>query len=144
MSPVRHVAVCSTLAALAIAPPAALGRADAPVRLGDPPVKLRMSEYRIRLDRGHTFLRLPLFEVRNTGKVAHELVVVETARTAKKLPMANGQVVRHGFKDVVPLQPGEHRRIIIGNLHAGHYVLICDVPGHYQKGMRRDFTVRLR
>ena len=139
MSSIRRVAVCSTLAALAIAPSAALGGAPN-IEL----VKVRMSEYRIRLDRGHTFQRLPLFEVRNTGKVAHEFVIVKTARTAKKLPVANGQVVRHGFKDVVPLLPGEHRRIVVGNLRAGHYVLICDIPGHYQKGMRRDFSVRAR
>ena len=85
MLPVRRVAVC-TFAALVVAPPAALG-GDAPVKLADPPVKLRMSEYQIRLDRGHTFVRLPLFEVRNTGKVRHELVIVKTARTAKKLPV---------------------------------------------------------
>jgi uncharacterized cupredoxin-like copper-binding protein len=143
MSSARHVVACSTLA-FAMAPPTALGGGDAPAKVADPPVKLRMSEYRIRIDRGHTFQRLPLFEVRNTGKVPHELVIVKTVRTAKKLPVANGQVTRHGFKDVVPLQPGEHRRIIFGNLRAGHYVLICDIPGHYQKGMRRDFTVRVR
>ena len=142
MLSVRRVAVC-TFATLVVVPPAALGGA-APVRLADPPVKLRMSEYKIRLDRGHTFVRLPLFEVRNTGKVPHELVIVKTARTAKKLPVVNGQVVRHGFKAEVPLQPGEHHRIVFGKLRAGHYVLICEIPGHYQKGMRRDFTVRLR
>jgi uncharacterized cupredoxin-like copper-binding protein len=142
MLSVRRVAV-GTFAALVVAPPAALGGA-APVKLADPPVKLRMSEYQIRLDRGHTFVHLPLFEVRNTGKVRHELVIVKTARTAKKLPVANGEVVHHGFKDVLPLEPGDHHRIVFGNLRPGHYVLICDLPGHYQKGMRRDFTVRSR
>ena len=143
MLPIRRVVVC-TFAALAVAPPAALGGADAPAKLADPPVKLRMSEYQVRLDRGHTLVRLPLFDVRNTGKVPHELVIVKTARTAKKLPVANGQVVRHGFKAEVPLHPGEHHRIVFGTLRAGHYVLICEIPGHYQKGMRRDFTLRLR
>ena len=142
MLSVRHVAVC-TFAALVVAPPAALGGA-APVKLADPPVKLRMSEYRIRLDRGHTFVRLPLFEVRNTGKLRHELVIVKTARTATKLPVVNGEVVRHGFKAELPLEPGDFHRIVFGKLRAGHYVLICELPGHYQMGMRRDFTVRSR
>jgi sulfocyanin SoxE-like protein len=134
---VRHVAVC-TFAAFAIAPPAALGGGP------EPPVKLRMSEYRIRLDRGHASAGYFRMDLRNTGKVQHDLVVIKTARTAKKLPVVNGQVVRHGFKAEVPLEPGEFHRIVFGKLRAGHYVLICEIPGHYQKGMRRDFTVRLR
>ena len=139
MLPVRRVAIC-TFAALAVAPPTALGGAPAIET-----VKVRMSEYKIRLDRGHTFIRLPLFEVRNTGKVRHELVIVKTARTAKKLPVANGRVSRHGLKFVYPLYPGDHHIVVLGaHLRPGHYVLICEIPGHYQKGMRRDFTVRLR
>ena len=27
-------------------------------------------------------------------------------------------------------------------LKKGHYVLICNLPGHYSGGMRSDFTVR--
>ena len=28
------------------------------------------------------------------------------------------------------------------NLTAGDYVLICNLPGHYQQGMRTSFTVQ--
>ena len=28
------------------------------------------------------------------------------------------------------------------NLRAGHYALICNIPGHYKARMRADFTVR--
>ena len=137
MLSVRRVAVCSTFAALAVAPPAAVGRATTIET-----VKVKMSEYRIRLDharnRGYF-----AFDLRNTGKVRHEFVMIKTARTAKKLPVANGKVSRHGWKVSLPLEPGEHRRlIIVGKLRPGHYVLICGIAGHYQKGMRRDFTLR--
>jgi uncharacterized cupredoxin-like copper-binding protein len=136
MSSVRHLAVCSALAALAIAPSAALGGAPT-IEL----VKVRMSDYRIRLDHAHNRGYFA-FDVRNTGKVQHEFVIVKTARTAKKLPVANGEVSHHGWKGAAPLQPGEHKRIIVApNLRPGHYVLICGIPGHYQKGMRRDFTL---
>lgn len=136
MLSVRHIAVC-TSAAFAIAPAAALGGGP------EPPVKLRMSEYRIRLDRGHASSGYFRLDLRNPGKVQHELAIFKTARTAKKLPVANGRVSRHGLKAVVPLDPGEHHVVVFGaNLRPGHYVLICDIPGHYQKGMRRDFTLR--
>ena len=136
MLSVRHVAVC-TFAALVVAPPAALGGGP------EPPVKLRMSDYKIRLDRGHASSGYFRMDLRNTGKVQHDLVVIKTARTAKKLPVANGRVSRHGLKFVYPLDPGDHHIVVLGaHLRPGHYVLICDIPGHYQKGMRRDFTLR--
>jgi hypothetical protein len=136
MLPVRHVAVC-TFAALAIAPAAALGGGP------EPPVKLRMSDYRIRLDRGHASSGYFRIDLRNTGKVQHELAIIKTARTAKQLPVVNGRVSHHGLKTVFPLDPGEHHLVVFAaHLRPGHYVLICDIPGHYQKGMRRDFTLR--
>ena len=47
------------------------------------------------------------------------------------------------LKFVYPLDPGDHHLVVSGaHLRPGHYVLICDIPGHYQKGMRRDFTLR--
>ena len=107
-------------------------------------MKLRTSEYRIRLDRGHDVPATSACDLRNTGKVAHELVIIKTARTAKKLPVVNGRVSRHGLKIAAPLEPGDARASSSfgANLRPGHYVLICEIPGHYQKGMRRDFTLR--
>jgi uncharacterized cupredoxin-like copper-binding protein len=102
-----------------------------------------MSEYRIRLDRGHASSGYFRIDMRNTGKVQHQLAIFKTARTAKKLTVVNGRVSRHGLKFVHPLNPGKHVVIVFGDrLRPGHYVLICDIPGHYEKGMRRDFTLR--
>jgi uncharacterized cupredoxin-like copper-binding protein len=135
MLPVRRAAVC-TFAALAVASPAALGAPAVET------VKVRMSEYRIRLDHGHNRGYFA-FDLRNTGKVRHEFIMIKTARTAKQLTVVNGKVSRHGWKVSLPLEPGEHRRlVVVPRLRPGHYVMICGIPGHYQKGMRRDFTLR--
>jgi uncharacterized cupredoxin-like copper-binding protein len=32
--------------------------------------------------------------------------------------------------------------LLAANLEAGHYVLVCNLPGHYQGGMRVDLTVK--
>ena len=120
MSPVRHVAVCSTLAALAIAPPAALGRADAPVRLG---VSAGQAEDERVPDpprpRAHVPAPASLFEVRNTGKVA--------SRARGRRDGADGEEAAHGQR---PGLSGTASRMScrssrastgahIGNLHAG-------------------------
>jgi uncharacterized cupredoxin-like copper-binding protein len=133
--PSRHVVLC-TLAVLAVAPGTAVAADLAK------PVKLRLSEYRIRVDRAHATRGYVVFDLRNTGKLQHEFVIVKTARKANALPVVNGEVSRHGWKGVLPLDPGEHQRVVFNSLHGGHYVLICAIAGHYQKGMRRDFTVR--
>ena len=37
---------------------------------------------------------------------------------------------------------GGKSKKLTANLKAGHYVLICNLPGHYKGGMRSDFTVK--
>ena len=39
------------------------------------------------------------------------------------------------------LTPGAAKTVTL-NLRAGHYALICNLPGHYKAGQHTDFTVR--
>ena len=78
------------------------------------------------------------------GQVLHEFVVVQTDLPADKLPMGTGsQVDETGLKIA-----GRSSKIDVGqsstltvNLAAGHYVLFCNIVGHYQLGMHTDFVV---
>ncbi len=78
------------------------------------------------------------------GQVLHEFVVVQTDLPADKLPLGpDGKVDESGLKIV-----GRASQIDVGqtgaltvNLAPGHYVLMCNIVGHYQLGMHADFTV---
>jgi len=43
--------------------------------------------------------------------------------------------------EIASLQPGASKTLVIKKLAAGHYALVCALPGHYQGGMFADFTV---
>lgn len=86
-----------------------------------------------------------IFRIANLkGQVLHQLLIVQTDTLAGQLPLgANSQVDESGLKVA-----GRVERVEVGQLATlttplapGHYVLLCNIVGHYQLGMRADFTV---
>ena len=83
------------------------------------------------------------FNVDNTGAVPHEMVVVRTDTPAGDLPEKNGKRDETGAVGAITaaqLQPGASASLTRA-LPAGHYALVCALPGHYEAGMYADFTV---
>lgn len=82
------------------------------------------------------------FVVKNAGAVAHELVVLRTNIAPRKLPVKNGQAVEKGkVGEVSNLRPGKTAKLT-KTLKKGKYVLLCNVPGHYQAGQVTGFIVK--
>jgi uncharacterized cupredoxin-like copper-binding protein len=80
--------------------------------------------------------------LKNSGQAPHELVVLKTSTAPSKLKVSGGKV---GESDSV----GEIEEVASGktgrhtfDLKPGHYVFVCNVPGHYMDGMRGAITVR--
>jgi uncharacterized cupredoxin-like copper-binding protein len=85
------------------------------------------------------------FHIKNTSaSEVHEFVVLQTDLGADQLPMdADGNVEEDKLTSM-----GEKGDIAAGQgadlalkLPAGHYMLICNLPGHYKLGMHTSFTV---
>ncbi len=82
-----------------------------------------------------------VFSVRNAGKVAHELVVLKTKVAPGKLRVKRGRAILVGrVGRVGPVKPQASRKLML-TLAAGKYVLLCNLPGHYQAGQRVGFAV---
>jgi uncharacterized cupredoxin-like copper-binding protein len=88
------------------------------------------------------------FRVSNAGKLPHEFVVFRTAVAADAMPAgSNGRfnedspLVHNVIDSGGDIAPG-HSATFSANLPAGHYVAVCNLPGHYAHGMRADFTVK--
>ncbi len=105
-----------------------------------------VSAMHIALDRDSVPAGKVTFRAVNQSKdLVHELIVVRVDSPEASLPYdAKKQEVRekqiHHLGEVADLKPGRSGALTL-NLKPGHYLLICNQPGHYKAGMRADFTV---
>jgi uncharacterized cupredoxin-like copper-binding protein len=85
------------------------------------------------------------FSATNDGKVAHELEVVKTDTPAGDLPVegdqANVEEVGEESGEIEEIAAGASEELKV-SLEPGKYVLICNIPTHYEAGMYSDFTVK--
>lgn len=82
------------------------------------------------------------FRVKNEGAMVHEFSVVRTTTDASKLPVTNGQASEAGtIGESGDLKAGASKDVTV-DLTPGHYVLLCNLAGHYQGGMYANFTVK--
>jgi uncharacterized cupredoxin-like copper-binding protein len=81
------------------------------------------------------------FNVRNTGNVTHEFVVLKTAKPAGALLQGARADESGNVGETGDLKAGASKKLTL-NLKPGHYALICNLPGHYKAGQHTDFTVR--
>jgi uncharacterized cupredoxin-like copper-binding protein len=84
------------------------------------------------------------FTITNNGPSTHEFLVVRSDEDPGSLTVDdNGEVPEDGL-DIVDEQeeiaPGTAPTLTV-NLEAGSYILMCNLPTHYQQGMHTGFTV---
>jgi uncharacterized cupredoxin-like copper-binding protein len=81
--------------------------------------------------------------VRNLGTVVHELEIFRTDAPVDALPVDEGAhtaEVEGLVKEIEDIPAGRQLTTTV-NFRPGKYVLICNVPLHYQLGMRAALTV---
>jgi uncharacterized cupredoxin-like copper-binding protein len=108
-------------------------------------VKVIEENFAILLDRSSVPAGTVDFALSNLGPDEHEFVVFKTYLRPENLPVENGQVVEDapslvkiGEQDQYP---ANENRLLSLDLDAGHYVLICNLPGHYEQGMYFELTI---
>jgi uncharacterized cupredoxin-like copper-binding protein len=82
------------------------------------------------------------FSFRNIGKLNHELIILKTNVAAGKLPVKNAKAVLVGKVEgkIGQIKPGRSAKITL-TLPKGKYVLLCNLPAHYQAGQHAAFKV---
>jgi hypothetical protein len=85
----------------------------------------------------------------NDGTLRHELVIFKTDLRASALPRDPGgdvdeesALLENVADSGTPLKPGATESFTTTTLRPGHYVALCNLPEHYQRGMRLDLSVR--
>jgi len=84
------------------------------------------------------------FDITNDGPSTHEFAVVRTDLAPGALPVEGGEIPEDKvdiIDEAEDIAPSTSTSLEV-QLSAGTYVLICNLPGHYQSGMHAAFTVR--
>jgi uncharacterized cupredoxin-like copper-binding protein len=135
------------VAALAVAVPLTLARRQEPPPPGTP-VNVLLEDFKVREDAAVVPAGTVSFRIRNQGPTSHELIVVRTDRAPDKLPLqSDGLTVNEEAPGIKLLDEAEgldidDRETMVLDLAPGHYVMYCNLEGHYLGGMYAALTVR--
>jgi uncharacterized cupredoxin-like copper-binding protein len=134
------------LAALALAVPLTVARRHEPTSSGTP-VNVLLDDFRVRQDPAVVPAGTVSFRILNQGPTTHQLIVVRTDRAPDKLPLQrDGLTVNEEAPGIDLLDEAEgldidDRQTLVLDLAAGHYVMYCNLEGHYLGGMHAALTV---
>jgi uncharacterized cupredoxin-like copper-binding protein len=108
-------------------------------------VKATLMSDAIQLDTRSVKAGAVTFDVSNAANndMTHELVVLKTDLPDGALPVRKGAIPERQFRkigEIEDLAPGKARRLTL-RLAPGHYVLVCNRPGHYSMGMHTSLVV---
>jgi uncharacterized cupredoxin-like copper-binding protein len=120
--------------------PATAAPAPAPAPLGHSSAAT-LKEYSIAPRPSEVAAGRVAFNVHNAGSIKHEFVVLRTDKKASDLLKGNEADEAGNVGEIGNLNPGQTKTLSL-NLKAGHYALICNLPGHYKLGQHADLTVR--
>ena len=83
------------------------------------------------------------FDAKNDGTQPHELVIVRSDAEPDALPVVTGLVPEEELDIIGEIEefPAGEERSSTFTLDAGRYLLICNIPTHYQLGMVSVLTV---
>ncbi len=117
---------------------------SAPEQLpADVQVTVDMKEYQITLNPASIKAGTIKFGIRNGGTMGHGFEIIRTDLAIGKLPIdvGAGKAKEDGLvRQIKSILPGKIATLSV-DLQAGTYVIICNVSGHYQLGMRSALRV---
>ncbi len=107
-------------------------------------INVTLSDFAIALSESEAHSDAPIeFVVANEGGTPHNFVIVKTDLAVDALPVEGGSVDESQV-DVagrIAQFDANSSQTETFSLGAGSYVLICNIPGHYQLGMSIAFTI---
>ncbi|MEX1248923.1 MAG: hypothetical protein WEA61_10630 [Anaerolineales bacterium] len=112
---------------------------------GPAKIDVTMTDYQMELSADSVKAGEVTFHIQNDADITvHEFVVVQTDTLAADLPVGEDLLVDESqftpVDEVEDLEAGDSADLTV-TLAPGHYVLLCNIAGHFTLGMHTDFTV---
>lgn len=103
---------------------------------------IEYSRERIQVRAGETVR----FVVTNSGAIEHDFTIGTPAmhrahQEEMKEMMHSGSMETHDDGNAIMLKPGETKELVWRFANAQNLEFACNVPGHYEAGMKGDFLV---
>jgi uncharacterized cupredoxin-like copper-binding protein len=85
------------------------------------------------------------FKIENVGATKHEMVVIQTDVAIDDMAVEGHETNEEApgmnpIGEVEDVQPGESTTLVL-TLEPGGYVLLCNLPKHFERGMATEFQV---
>jgi uncharacterized cupredoxin-like copper-binding protein len=108
----------------------------------DVDVAVHMQDYKVILSVPTAKAGTVKFGIKNEGGMEHSFELIRTDIAFDQLPTTGDAKAKEDglIKQVKSIAVGKVS-VVSADLAAGKYVIICNVAGHYQLGMRAAFTV---
>lgn len=109
----------------------------------DVDVAVHMKDYKVELSVTTVKPGTVRFGIKNEGGMEHSFELIKTDLAFDKLPTtADAKAREDGLVKQVKSLPVGKVSVVTADLAAGNYVIICNIAGHYQLGMRTALAVR--
>jgi uncharacterized cupredoxin-like copper-binding protein len=112
------------------------------------PIAVTLDEFKLQVGTDSVPAGKVTFEITNNGHEKHELVILRTDLAVSAIPenpleknklTENGTGIVH-VTEFDGVDPGKEWNLV-ADLPTGHYLLVCNYPGHAHAGMAAFFTV---
>lgn len=127
--------------------PAVEAPAEEPAAAQPTPLAVKLLDFKVELSAGTVAAGDVAITATNEGAAPHEVVILRTDLPVDGIPLsadgttADEEAAGVTFIDRIPqFDPGTSQSKTV-NLEKGRYVVICNIPGHYQLGMRAELIV---
>ena len=109
----------------------------------DVDVAVHMQDYKVILSVPTVKAGTVRFGIKNEGTMEHSFELIRTDVPFDQLPTTgDAKAKEDGLIKQVKSLPVGKVSVVSADLAAGKYVIICNVAGHYQLGMRAALTVQ--
>ena len=102
----------------------------------DVDVAVHMQDYKVILSAATVKAGTVRFGIKNEGGMEHSFELIKADVPFDQLPTADAKAKEDGLVKQVKSLPVGRVTTVTADLVAGKYVVICNVAGHYQLGMR--------